>query len=261
MLRYPFVHSVFNNFTKTSFLTILGIIPSRYNSIRFPGKPLAVIKGKSMIQRVYEQASKSKTLKKVVVATDDERIYNHVKEFGGHVEMTSAEHKSGTERCAEALSLVDGEYDGVINIQGDEPFIQPDQIDKVACALEEGADITTLVKRIRSMEDYENTSVVKVTRDVQSEKVWFSRKLSFSKKILSDKDFLNKVVIHKHIGIYGYKASVLKAIVSLSPSPLEKLHSLEQLRWLENGYTIKVKETHFETQAVDTPEDLEKLRV
>lgn len=200
-----------------------------------------------MIQRVYEQASKSQSLAKVAVATDDERIFNHVKGFGGAVVMTSSRHQNGTERCAEALSLIQGEYDAVINIQGDEPFIQPAQIDLVAECLNEGAQIATLVKQITNREELENASIVKVVVK-NTEAVGFSRKL-ISKENAS----------FRHIGIYGYKAAVLKEIAQLPPSPLEKIHSLEQLRWMENGYKIKVKETACETPAVDTPDDLERI--
>jgi 3-deoxy-manno-octulosonate cytidylyltransferase (CMP-KDO synthetase) len=230
-------------------LNILGIIPSRYGSTRFPGKPLAIINGKSMIQRVYEQASKSSSLTKIVVATDDKRIFNHVKEFSGEAVMTSDKHQNGTERCAEALSLTEGNYDAVINIQGDEPFIQPEQIDLVAACLNEGAQIATLVKRIKNEQEVKNLSIVKaVVR--KSEAIVFTREM-----------VLHGKVTFKHIGIYGYRASVLREIAKLPPSPLEKLHSLEQMRWMENGYKIKVKETRIETQAVDTPEDLKKFHV
>lgn len=235
-------------------MTILGIIPSRYASTRFPGKPLAIINGRSMIQRVHEQASKCKSLCKVVVATDDERIFNHVKGFGGNVVMTSSTHRNGTERCAEALSLVKGDYDAVINIQGDEPFVQPEQIDLVAACLKEGAQIATLVKRIIAIEDIENTSVVKAVIGENSEVLSFTRKLT-----IPDKPFPSKTHYFKHIGIYGYKTAVLSAIVKLPPDPDEQLHSLEQLRWMKNGYIIKAKETALETRAVDTPDDLAKI--
>jgi len=165
----------FDNFTKTIFLTILGIIPSRYNSKRFPGKPLATINGKSMIQRVYEHAAKAGSLEKVIVATDDKRIFNHVKGFGGDVVMTSEEHQTGTERCAEVLSLMKGNYGGVINIQGDEPFIQPEQIETVAKCLAEGAEIATLVKRIEKPEEFKSDSVVKVVVDKHRKALYFSR--------------------------------------------------------------------------------------
>lgn len=240
-------------------LRILGIIPSRYASARFPGKPLVMIHGKSMIQRVYEQALKSKSLRKVLVATDDERIFNHVKEFAGNVVMTSAGHHNGTERCAEALLLESGNYDAVINIQGDEPFIQPEQIDLVAECLKEGAPIATLVKRITRLEDLENISVVKAVLGANAEVKEFSRKIAASKETLNRPDFLTNTPCFKHIGIYGYKVSVLKEIVKLQPHPDEQLHSLEQLRWLKNGYQIKARKTAFETTAVDTPDDLEKV--
>lgn len=240
-------------------MTILGIIPSRYHSVRFPGKPLAVISGKSMIQRVYEQALKAESLKKVVVATDDDRIFRHVLDFGGAAVMTSANHRNGTERCAEALLLDGGKYDGVINIQGDEPFIQPEQIDLVAGCLKEGAEIATLVKRITIPEELNNASVVKVTVNKDSDAVDFCRKLAAPLERQSGRDFSEAVVFYKHIGIYGYKAALLPVIAKLPPSRLERLHSLEQLRWLHHGFKIKAKETVYETLAVDTPEDLKKL--
>lgn len=212
-----------------------------------------------MIQRVYEQASKSRSLAKVVVATDDERILNHVKEFGGEVVMTSDMHQNGTERCAEALSLTEGNYDAVINIQGDEPFIQPEQIDSVAECLNEGAQIATLVKRIINPDDLENFSVVKVVV-VGNSAVGFSRKITgFTSGGMSKDDFLKAIPSYKHIGIYGYKTSTLIAITKLRSPDAEKINSLEQLRWLDNDYEIRIKETAYDTVAVDTPEDLERI--
>jgi len=240
-------------------LKLLGIIPARYHSARFPGKPLAMIAGKSMIFRVYEQASKAKFLLNVIVATDDERILHVVKSFGGEAVMTSSKHRNGTERCAEALSLAIGDYDAVINIQGDEPFIQPEQIELAASCLKEGAAIATLVKRIENSEEYKSSSVVKALINKHSEALYFSRSpLPFVSRKLSQKLF-REYHFYKHIGIYGYQSSVLQTISALPPSPLEQLESLEQLRWLENGYKITVKETEYETRAIDTPEDLEQI--
>ena len=240
-------------------MRLLGIIPSRYHSTRFPGKPLAMIDGRTMIFRVYERASKARSLSKLIVATDDERILHVVKSFGGEAVMTSPKHRNGTERCAEALSLAIGDFDCVINIQGDEPFIQPEQIDLVADCLKEGAEIATLVRRIENPEEYKSESVVKVAVGKNSEALYFSRSpLPFVNKNITKK-LLKENIFYKHTGIYGYTASVLQSIANLAPAPLEQLESLEQLRWLENGFKIRVKETHFETQAVDTAEDIEKI--
>lgn len=247
-------------FTKILFLSILGIIPSRFASTRFPGKPLALIQGKTMIQRVYEQARQASSLAHVLVATDDERIFTHVKEFGGEAVMTSPLCQNGTERCAEALQLAGAHWEYVINIQGDEPFIHPRQIDVIAeCLAETDAQIATLVKRIECAEEYLNTSVVKVAMNNKSEAMYFSRSpIPHVRKGISDDD-LKAGAFFRHIGIYGYRADVLREIVKLSPAKLETLESLEQLRWLENGYRITTRETHFETRAVDTPEDLQEL--
>ncbi|HXH20154.1 MAG TPA: 3-deoxy-manno-octulosonate cytidylyltransferase [Chitinophagales bacterium] len=239
-------------------MKFIGIIPSRYHSTRFPGKPLAMIGGKTMIFHVYHQAARAKSLSELLVATDDERVFHVVKSFGGNAVLTSAEHRNGTERCAEALSVALGDYEGVINIQGDEPFIHPVQIDWVAQSLKEGAEIATLVKRISSIAEYKNDSVVKVVTSKKGEALYFSRaSLPFARNITED--IFKEHVFYKHIGIYGYTASVLKSIASLAPTPLEQLESLEQLRWLEHGFKIKVKETTHESHAVDTPEDLEKI--
>lgn len=237
-------------------MKILGIIPARYNSTRFPGKPLAVIQGMTMIQRVYEQAVKAKSLSGVVGATDDQRIFEHVKNFGGNAVMTSPAHANGTERCAEALTLSGKQFDAVINIQGDEPFIYPEQIDLVAgCLLQEGAEIATLVKRMEASEEKNNSSIVKVT-------VYQGEAMNFSRALLPptpDVSVQAATYFFKHIGIYGFKADTLKRLVQLISTDREKSESLEQLRWLDNGYKIKVRETVFETQAVDTPGDIEKL--
>ncbi|MDG1475651.1 MAG: 3-deoxy-manno-octulosonate cytidylyltransferase [Vicingaceae bacterium] len=238
----------------------LGIIPSRYASTRFPGKPLIDIGGKTMIQRVYEQAKKATSLTEVVVATDDEKIFNHIYSFGGNVVMTSSSHESGTDRCAEVLSKTRGNYDAVINIQGDEPFINPEQINQLcACFNDEQTDIATLIKKIDTGEELFNPNRPKVEVDENSFAKMFSRKAIPELLNIEKSEWLSKQAFYKHIGIYGYRSSVLKEISQLQPSPLEIEERLEQLRWLENGYKIKVATTVFEAAAIDTPEDLEKI--
>jgi len=238
----------------------LGIIPSRYASTRFPGKPLIDIGGKTMIQRVYEQAKKATSLTEVVVATDNEKIFNHIKSFGGSVVMTSSSHESGTDRCAEVLSKTSGNYDFVINIQGDEPFINPEQINQTsACFNDEKTDIATLIKKIDAEEELFNPNRPKVEVDENSFAKMFSRKAIPELLNVAKSEWLSKHDFYKHIGIYGYRSSVLKEISQLQPSPLEIEERLEQLRWLENGYKIKVATTDFEAVAIDTPEDLEKI--
>ncbi len=243
-------------------MKIIGIIPARYASSRFSGKPLVNIGGKTMIQRVYEQAKKSKALFDVVVATDDERIENHVVNFGGNVVMTSASHQSGTDRCYEAATKLSGITDIVINIQGDEPFIYPEQIDLVAsCFHDNSVDIATLVKKINSQEELFNVNTPKVVLNKNNEAIYFSRQTIPHIRGKETSEWLKVHTFYKHIGIYAYRTSILKELTSLSPSLLENAEALEQLRWIENGYKIKVKTTDFESIAIDTPEDLKKIEV
>ncbi len=238
----------------------LGIIPSRYGSTRFPGKPLINIGGKSMIQRVYEQVKKSELLTEVVVATDDDRIFKHVKSFGGNVVMTSSEHINGTLRCNEVVKKTTGSFDVVVNIQGDEPFINPAQIDQLcACFNDANAQIATLVKKITDTEELLNPNRPKVEIDAANFAKMFSRKPIPVIDGLDEREWLANKTYFKHIGIYGYRKTVLTEICQLSPSPLEIEERLEQLRWLENGYSIKVAETTHEAIAIDTPEDLKKI--
>jgi 3-deoxy-manno-octulosonate cytidylyltransferase (CMP-KDO synthetase) len=233
-------------------MKVLGIIPARYASTRFPGKPLIDIGGKSMIQRVYEQAKKCTSLSKVIVATDDDRIFNHISDFGGVAVMTSPDHQSGTDRCAE-VALQHPQYDIIINIQGDEPFIDPEQITKVAaCFTSADVQLATLIKKIETLEELDNPNSPKVIINKHSEAVPYLRGHDAL-------DRLNHFTFFKHIGIYGYRADILQEVTKLAISPLEKAESLEQLRWIENGYRIKVAETELETHAVDVPEDLEKM--
>ena len=241
-------------------INILGVIPARFASTRFPGKPLAMIAGKSMIERVYYQASLA-SLTKIIVATDDARIADHVEQFGGEVVMTSADHPSGTDRCAEALLKCDGSYDAVINIQGDEPFIEPGQIKAVAKLLDQKASIATLVKKIKSNDELNNVNTPKVVLGKDGSAIYFSRHPIPFMKDVNTSDMLQLHTFYKHIGIYGYQADVLAAITSLPQSALEKAESLEQLRWLEHGYSIMTAETDQETIAVDTLADLERIQL
>ena len=238
---------------------ILGIIPARYASTRFPGKPLVMIDGKPMIQRVYEQALKSE-LDAVVVATDDVRIADAVRGFGGNVVMTSENHPSGTDRCAEALENFKGDWKAVVNIQGDEPYIQPSQINAMASLLKSGAPIATLVKKIDSVEELTNINSPKVVISSNGNALYFSRQPIPFQKGVDINDWLNHGTYYKHIGIYGYQSTVLPKLTQLKQGILEMTESLEQLRWLENGYSIMTAETTENTVAIDTPEDLSRLK-
>lgn len=231
---------------------ILGVIPARYASTRLPGKPLIDIGGKSMIQRVYEQCLKCDELDEVVVATDDERILQHVQAFGGKVMLTSAEHQSGTDRCAEVANKLAVKYDVVINIQGDEPFIDPEQISKViGCFDNETVQIASLYKKISREQDAQFPNTVKVVMNHLGNALYFSRSV-----IPYRRNQAAEIHYYKHIGLYGYRADVLQQITRLQPSMLEQAESLEQLRWLENGFTITMRETQLETLSIDTPDDL-----
>ncbi len=242
-------------------MKIIGIIPSRFASSRFPGKPLIEIGGKSMIQLVYEQCLKCELLTETYVATDDNRIFKHVKEFGGNVVMTSSLHTSGTERCFEVLANIESDEDDIIiNIQGDEPFINPEQIEHlIKCFDDSNVVIATLIKKIILTEELLNPNVVKVVKNFMNEAIYFSRSPIPFVRGLEEKEWLTKTNFYKHIGIYGYKHSVLERIVNLSAGELEKAESLEQLRWLESGFKIKIKETDQENFAIDTPEDYYKI--
>lgn len=241
-------------------MKFIGIIPARYASTRFPGKPLADMKGKYMIQRVYEQARK--VLDHVCVATDDDRIFNAVQSFGGEVVMTSAQHRSGTDRCFEAYRTLGGHEDVVINIQGDEPFIKPEQIESlIACFDSPQIQIATLVRPFEASEGYEalaNPNSPKVVLNERHEALYFSRSVIPYLRGVELAEWLARHTYYKHIGMYGYRADVLGQITCLPQSSLELAESLEQLRWLQNGYTIKVGITTQETIGIDTPADLEK---
>lgn len=237
---------------------IIGIIPARYASTRFPAKPLVDIRGKSMIQRVYEQVKKSKSISSVVVATDRAEIYDHVKKFGGEVCLTKESHVSGTDRCYEALTLQNDNYDYVINVQGDEPFIQPAQIDLLASLLDGKTEIATLIKTIEQEEVLFNPNVVKAVINKKNEALYFSRSTIPHIRNTSHNDWMSKHTFVKHIGMYAYRSDILQQLTQLEVSSLEKAESLEQLRWLENGFTIKTAITSIETIGIDTPDDLEK---
>jgi 3-deoxy-manno-octulosonate cytidylyltransferase (CMP-KDO synthetase) len=242
-------------------MSILGIIPARFASSRFPGKPLIDLAGKTMIQRVYEQACKAKQISKVVVATDDERIADAVKKFGGEFVMTSDQHRSGTDRCAEAVKKTNGNWTAVINIQGDEPFIQPEQIDLLASLFSNGqVQIGTLVKKLSDVSDLDNPNTMKVVLDVNSNALYFSRSCIPFVRGEEKSNWLNAHFFYKHIGIYGYRTEVLQKLTLLAPGKLEQAESLEQLRWLENGYSIRTAFTELETISIDVPDDLEKLK-
>ena len=235
-------------------MKILGIIPARFASTRFPGKPLIDIGGKTMIRRVYEQALQAASLSDVIVATDDQRIYDEIKSFGGHVMMTAAHHQNGTERCAEVLAAMTGHIDAVINIQGDEPFIEPEQIDTVASLFKDTeCQIGTLIKVCQDRELLEKPSIIKAVVSKDLKALYFSRSLI---PYLRNKDA--ETTFYKHIGIYGYRSDVLQEIVKLAPSALELAESLEQLRWLENGYTIQTALTTHESISIDIPEDIDR---
>jgi len=240
-------------------MNVLGIIPARYASSRFPGKPLVDIAGKSMIQRVYEQAAKCLDLTDVMVATDDDRIFDHVTQFGGKAIMTSHHHQSGTDRCAE-VAAIHTDYDVIINIQGDEPYIEPEQISKLAaCFAAPDVQIATLIKRIKNEHELHNPNSPKVVVNKLNEAVYFSRSALPHIRGEEQQNWLEFYTYFKHIGIYAYRADILQQITKLEVSALERAEALEQLRWIENGYRIKVAETEFETYAVDTPADLELL--
>ena len=241
-------------------MKFIGIIPARYASTRFPAKPLAILGGKPVIQRVYEQVCG--VLDEAYVATDDERIESVVKAFGGKVVMTSVNHKSGTDRCYEAYTKVGSGYDVIVNIQGDEPFIQRTQLEAVkACFNDEATQIATLVKPFipeNGFEALENVNSPKVVVDKRMNALYFSRSIIPFMRNKDKKEWLSGHTYYKHIGLYAYRASVLKEITALPQSSLELAESLEQLRWLENGYRIKVGVTDVETIGIDTPADLER---
>jgi len=241
-----------------------GIIPARYASSRFPGKPLALIGDKPMVQKVYEQASKLLNL--VYVATDDKRIYDAVKDFGGKAVMTSSDHQSGTDRCAEAVNKITAEtgnlIDIVINIQGDEPFIRPEQIELLMkCFRGETVEIATLVRKAEPGEDIFNPNQPKVILNTEGDAIYFSRAAIPFIRDAEKSDWSKKHVYYKHIGLYAYKTEILEKITLLDRSPLEISESLEQNRWIENGFRIRTAVTKWENIGIDTPDDLVKANL
>lgn len=241
-------------------LKYLGIIPARYASTRFPGKPLVELAGKPVVQWVYEKASA--VLDEVIVATDDERIVACVEDFGGKAVMTSVNHRSGTDRCFEALQKISSRFDVVVNIQGDEPFITTQQVLSLMADFRDAkTDIATLARQILpedGIEYLQNPNHVKLVVNQKNEAMYFSRSVIPFLRDVPVSDWLNHHSFYKHLGVYAYRAHVLQEITSLAPSALEKSESLEQLRWLENGYCIRVGFTDQETIGIDTPEDLLK---
>ena len=241
-------------------MKFIGIIPARYASTRFPGKPLAQLGGQPVIQRVYEQVAG--VLDDALVATDDERIESVVRAFGGKVVMTGTHHKSGTDRCFEAYEKAGGGADVVVNIQGDEPFIQPEQLRAVrTCFDDEETQIATLVKPFTAADGWaalENPNSPKVVVDERMRALYFSRSVVPYLRNYDRSEWLSRHTFYKHIGLYAYRADVLRQITALPQSPLEVAESLEQLRWLQNGYTIKVGISRIETIGIDTPEDLQR---
>ncbi len=239
-------------------MKILGIIPARYASTRFPGKPLVDVAGKPMIRRVYEQSKQSEGLDEVVVATDDERIADEVLNFGGKVELTSEKHRNGTERCAEVLERYP-DFDYVVNIQGDEPFIKPQQINGLCDLLDGNVQLGSMVKKIEDPALLDNPSIMKVIMNKFHEAIYFSRTAIPYVRDYPRDEWLKHHTFYKHICIYAYRSDILFEITNLPPADLEMSESLEQLRWIENGYKIKIGITEFESHSVDTPQDLERI--
>ncbi|MEY3443618.1 MAG: 3-deoxy-manno-octulosonate cytidylyltransferase [Bacteroidota bacterium] len=242
-------------------MKILGVIPARFASTRFPGKPLVAIAGKSMVQRVYEQACKATGLADVFVATDDQRIFDHVAGFGGKVIMTSNAHPSGTDRILEVAAKMP-EFEAYINIQGDEPYIDPLQIDQVCGILNsrQGAYVGTLVKRLADLTELQNPNTIKAVFAMDGQAIYFSRSpIPYMRDATQEAEFMRERGYFKHIGIYGYSKEGLGRIREMQRGLLERAESLEQLRWMEHGLPIYVAETTLESQAVDAPEDLIKL--
>ena len=240
-------------------MNTLAVIPARYASTRFPGKPLVTIGGKTMIQRVYEQVKLADKVDHIVVATDDQRIFDYVKKIGGAVQMTNSNHPSGTDRCAEVAKQL-SDFELVINIQGDEPFIQPNQINDLITAFQqkeaEACGIGTMIKIFESEEDLFNPNVVKVVKGVNNHALYFSRQAVPFLRGIDHEEWIKHQDYYKHIGMYIFRSKVLQEITKLPIGKLEKAESLEQLRWLENGFSIYTTITKFETFGIDTPEDL-----
>ncbi len=240
-------------------MKVLAIIPARYESSRFPGKPLIDIQGKSMVQRVYEQTCKASLVSDVIVATDDQRIYDHVNQFGGKVMMTAKHHQSGTSRCGEVIAE-HSDYDVVINVQGDEPLVQPSQIDSViALFSDKTVKIATLIKAIEKQSELFNANRIKVVVNKKNEALYFSRQPIPHQANLKSSEWIKNATFWKHIGIYAWARQTLIDLLNLEATELEVQESLEQLRWLYHGFSIQTIETKIETPNIDTPEDLQKV--
>ena len=242
-------------------MKFIGIIPARFESTRFPGKPLALLNGKPIIRWVYENVSIA--LEHVWVATDDDRIFNEVNNFGGNAVKTGSHHQSGTDRCAEAARLLSAktDFDIIINVQGDEPFIQPEQINLLKSCFDEETEIATLIKKIETPDELFNPNRPKVVIDNCQNALYFSRSpIPFVRGCNQD-NWLEKNTFWSHIGMYAYKANVLQKITRLNPGRLELIESLEQLRWLENGYSIKTAVTTHQSLGIDTPQDLQDAHI
>lgn len=240
-------------------MSILGIIPARYASSRFPGKPLVHIKGRSMLSRVYSQVLKAKKIDEILVATDDQRIADHADQIGAKVVMTSADHLSGTDRCLEALKKSGGTYDHVINIQGDEPFIDPDQVDSLAAACDSETEIATQMIACNSYETLFDPAEVKIVLNSRGEAMYFSRSVIPFLRNRPAEEWHRHFRYYRHVGLYAYRTDVLEKIGALEPSAVEQAESLEQLRWLQHGYRIKCVETPFDSYCIDSPADIEKV--
>ncbi len=246
-------------------MSILGVIPARYASTRFPGKPLIMIEGKTMLQRVYEQAAKA-GLSELIIATDDIRIKEHALGFGAKVVMTKAEHPSGSDRCYEAYQLTNNclparqeKYTHLINIQGDEPFLDPEQITSIAEACTQSSEIITQMKKCDDHSVLFDKGEVKITLNTNKEALYFSRNVIPFLKGKDEKEWHLHFDYYRHVGLYAFRIDVLEKITKLQPSSLEKAESLEQLRWLENGFKIKCIETAFDSHCIDCEEDIEKV--
>ncbi|GIV40632.1 MAG: 3-deoxy-manno-octulosonate cytidylyltransferase [Thermonema sp.] len=240
---------------------VLAVIPARYASTRFPGKVLHPIAGKSMIARVYERVKQAQGLADILVATDDERVAGHVQALGGRVVMTDPAHPSGTDRCFEALQKSGAHYDYVLNIQGDEPFIVPGQIEALIALIDEAhrLEIATLIKQVERPDELTDTGEVKVVLNTRGEALYFSRYPVPFVRDMPLEEAWKHYTFYKHVGLYLYRSDILEVVCRLSPSMLERAESLEQLRWLEHGYRIHTAITTHDSVCVETPEDVQKV--
>jgi 3-deoxy-manno-octulosonate cytidylyltransferase (CMP-KDO synthetase) len=238
-------------------MKFIALIPARYQSTRFPGKPLALLGGKPVIQRVYENTAKA--LDNVWVATDDDRISGAVKSFGGNVIKTHAGHRSGTDRCAEAARILEqkSEFDVIINVQGDEPFVRKEQIEQLMNCFDGNTEIATLIKEIENVDELFNPNRPKVVLDKNQNALYFSRSPIPFVRGETENNWLLANKFWAHIGMYAYRKDILQKLTELMPGKLEQAEALEQLRWLENGFSIKTAVTHFQSMGIDTPEDLQ----